>query len=49
LLPHRCLSAAAVGVLAIRIVRGFGAGLCTWTFPASTTRGASTFVHAIIR
>jgi hypothetical protein len=50
LLSHRSLSAAtaAVGVLAIRIVSGLCVG-SAWTFPASATRGASTFVHAIIR
>jgi hypothetical protein len=41
--------AAAIGVLAIRIVRGLCASRIAWTFPASTTRGASTFVHAIVR
>jgi hypothetical protein len=49
LLSYGRFRTAAVGVFAIRIVRGLCTSRIAWTFPASTTRGASTFVHAIVR
>jgi hypothetical protein len=41
-------AAAAVAVFEIRIVSGLCTSGSAWTFPASTTRGASTFVHAMM-
>jgi hypothetical protein len=48
LLAHGFLSRTALGVVEIRVVRRLGVGRVAWTFPASATWGASTFVHAVV-